>query len=115
MGSDTGEPSNDLLAHIAWSRITEPGDTVAHTLVRALGAVPAFDWLATTSGPTPPGGRTEPQWATTGSNWRARLPGLDPRRVYTVITGLGGAVLTGRDPRWPAQLHDLGERAPLCL
>ncbi len=115
MGSDTGEPSNDLLAHIAWSRITEPGDTVAHTLIRALGAVPAFDWLATTSATSPPGAPPDPRWEKTASNWRARLSGLDPRREYSVITGLGGAVLTARDPRWPTQLHDLGERAPLCL
>jgi len=36
MRSDTGEPSNDLLAHIAWSRITEPGDTVTEP-TRRLG------------------------------------------------------------------------------
>ena len=115
MRSDTGEPSNDLLAHIAWSRITEPGDTVAHTLIRALGVVPAFDWLATTSASTPPGVAPDPRWEKTSSNWRSRLAGLDPRREYSVITSLGGAVLTEHDPRWPAQLRDLGERAPLCL
>src|SRR5690625_1720936 len=115
MRSGTGEPSNDLLAHIAWSRITEPGDTVAHTLIRALGAVPAFDWLATTSASTPPGVARDPRWEKTASNWRSRLAGLDPRREYSVITGLGGAVLTEHDPRWPAQFRDLRERAPLCL
>src|SRR5699024_876341 len=78
-------------------------------------SVPAFDWLATTSATTPPGAPPDPRWEKTASNWRARLSGLDPRREYSVITGLGGAVLTARDPRWPTQLHDLGERAPLCL
>lgn len=115
MGCDTGEPSEDLLAHIAWSRITEPGDTVAYTLIRTLGAIRAFDWLATTTAPTPPGVAPDPRWEKIADNWRSRVSALDPRREYSVITGLDGAVLTEHDPRWPAQLRDLGERAPLCL
>lgn len=114
----TFEPTpatDDLLAHIAWNRITEPGDGVAYTLIRALGAREAFDWLATTSAPAPPGVRPDPRWEKTSANWRARLVGLEPRREYEVIIGLGGAVLTDSDPRWPAGLNDLGERAPICL
>lgn len=107
--------SDNLLAHIAWSRITEPGDPAAHTLVRALGAVSAFDWLSTTMDATPPGMTPDPRWRTAVDNWRARLTGLDPQREYAVITALGGTVLTASDPRWPDTLDDLAERAPLCL
>lgn len=116
--SETGpgsEPAEELLATIAWSRVTEPGDTTAYTLVRALGPIAAFDWLAKSSTPTPPGMQPDRRWEEVAANWRARLEGLDPRRELAVITGLGGAVLTAADPRWPQQLNDLGERAPLCL
>lgn len=115
MTFEPGTATDELLAHIAWNRITEPGDSVAYTLIRTLGAREAFDWLATTSSPTPPGARPDPRWEKTAANWRARLVGLEPRREYEVITGLGGTVLTDSDPRWPTKLSDLGERAPICL
>lgn len=115
MTTDITAPTDELLATIAWSRIVEPGDSAAYLLVRALGAIAAFDWLSTTHLPTPPGMTPDPRWEKVASNWRARLAGLDPRREYGVITGLGGAVLTASDPRWPESLNDLGERAPLCL
>lgn len=108
-------PTDDLLAHIAWSRISEPGDSVAAGLVRRIGARAAFDWLATTTAPTPPGMEPHPTWATVSANWRARLDGLEPRREFETITRMGGAVLTARHPLWPARLEDLGEHAPICL
>lgn len=108
-------PTDDLLAHIAWSRISEPGDEVAATLVRRIGARRAFDWLATSSVAIPPGMDAHPTWETVAGNWRARLRGLDPRREFEAITRMGGVVLTARDPRWPAQLNDLADHAPICL
>lgn len=108
-------PTDDLLAHIAWSRISEPGDAVAATLVRQIGARRAFDWLATTAGHVPPGMSAHPTWETVVANWRVRLQGLDPRREFEAIRRLGGVVLTAADPRWPGQLNDLGDHAPICL
>src|SRR5690606_17997070 len=35
---------SDRLARVAWSRLVEPGDTVAGWLIAAVGAGPAFLW-----------------------------------------------------------------------
>ncbi len=115
MTSRNEEPTDELLAHIAWSRLTEPGDMTASKLVRTLGAIRAFDWLSTSTAPAPPGVAPDPRWAQTSANWRARLHHLDPRREYEVIRRLGGVVLTNADPLWPPAMNDLGDRAPICL
>ncbi len=115
MTTRTRQPTDELLAHIAWNRVTEPGDWLATSLVQRLGAIRAFDWLSTTTAPVPPTMDPDPRWQRVSDNWRARLTTLDPRREFETITNIGGTVLTADDPRWPAGFDDLHEHAPLCL
>ena len=47
--------------------------------------------------------------------WAPRLAGLDARPALDALVALAGTLLVPGDPRWPAQVDDLGTRAPLCL
>ena len=40
-----GVPPELLTARASWSRLTEPGDTLAGAVVAALGPIDALDWL----------------------------------------------------------------------
>jgi len=115
MAPDPSPPTPDLLAHIAWSRVAEPGDAVAATLIQRLGAGPAFEWLTSSRAPVPPGLEPHPAWEATAANWRARLTHLNPGRELAAIEALGGTVLTPEDPRWPEGMAGLEAGAPICL
>ncbi|WP_420111285.1 DNA-processing protein DprA [Pseudactinotalea sp.] len=103
-----------LLATVAWSRIAEPGEHVAGSLVRAIGPVAALDWVRSES-LQPPGVPPHVGWGAAAARWRPRLNGLDPRRELAVMRRLGGRVLLPDDPRWPRRLDDLGDTRPMCL
>lgn len=109
------DATDPLLARIAWSRIIEPGDRAAGSLLADLGPVAALDWLATGAAQPPAGASAQAAWVRAALNWRPRLDGLDPRRELDVITRLGGHVLTPEEPEWPAGLRDLADAAPPCL
>lgn len=108
-------PSDELLALIAWNRVTEPGDEVATTLIHSIGVLEAYEWLVTSTSPTPPGLKPDPRWERVSANWRARVPTLQPLRDHQMITRMGGTVLSPQDPGWPQGMGDLAERGPMCL
>lgn len=103
-----------LLATVAWSRISEPGEHVAGALVRELGPVAALDWVRSES-LQPPGMAPHVGWQAAAARWRPRLQALDPRRELDMIRRRSGTVLLPDDPRWPRRLDDLGDRRPMCL
>lgn len=115
-----------LLARAAWSRLTEPGDTVAGALVRALGPVDALAWLREVAGPdavvdgvlvapAPHLGDAQRRLAAAVRRWAVRLTDLDPTRDLEALAGLGGTLVVPEDPRWPHGQHALGAAAPLAL
>ena len=107
----------EVMARATWSRLAEPGDPVAGTLVAELGAAGALDLLrdhAAGVGATLPG-LTDRRLRAALDRWAVRLPGLDLRRELRVLARLGGTLLVPGDARWPAPLTDLGPAAPHCL
>lgn len=111
-------PDAVRLARAAWSRLVEPGDTVAGAVVAALGPREALEWLrepGPTPGPTSGGDRAGLALASAAERWRTRLPALDPARDLGMLDRLGGRLLVPEDPCWPTGLADLGAAAPMCL
>ncbi|QOR72076.1 DNA-protecting protein DprA [Ruania alkalisoli] len=127
MGEQRSTASNEeVLARIAWSRLTEPRDRAAGLLLATLGAVEALHWLDRARQPIDRAGALaevsgiDPEvdakaWSRAVARWAPRLRDLDPRRELQVITRLGGSVLIPGDPAWPPGLDDLGPEAPHCL
>ncbi|MFH5822488.1 DNA-processing protein DprA [Georgenia sp. AZ-5] len=109
------DATDPRLAAAAWSRIVEPGDPAAGTLVAHVGAVDALDWLVRTvrEGRAATGGSRP--WEQAVGRWAPRLDNLDVRRELDVLARLGGALVVPGDPEWPARLDDLGERRPFAL
>ena len=106
----------ELLARATWSRLAEPGDAVAGTLVAELGATEALALLRDHAGGAmvaAPGG--DRRLGAALDRWAVRLPGLDLGRELRVLARLGGTLLVPGDPRWPAPLADLGPAVPHCL
>lgn len=136
------DPDDHLLAAVAWSRLAEPADRAASTLVGALGPGPALTWLLEEahdahgdlrSAPRPPqeaaaaderartasgraasGPGASAAWARAAARWAPRLATLDPRRDLDALERLGGSLLLPGDPRWPEGLGDL-DQPPFCL
>lgn len=111
-------PDGVRTARAAWSRLVEPGDTVAGALVTALGPEDALEWLRQ-SGPSPrlpvAEGRAGVALAAAAERWRTRLTALDTGRDLAMLDRLGGRLLVPEDPGWPEALADLGAAAPMCL
>lgn len=112
-----------LLARIAWSRLAEPSDRVAGSLLASLGAECALELLVRGAGAerisvaaAEAGADLTP--AAVGEALGRWAPRLDRAQTLAdvdrgVATGLR-AVLPG-DPLWPAALHDLDAHAPIML
>ena len=105
------------LAAIAWSRLIEPGDEVAGTLISNLGVSEALRWLYDFKPePPPPGPPTAAsRLAASASNWQMRLSSLDPNADQASARRVGARLLTPADDQWPAAFADLGIAAPLVL
>lgn len=99
--------SDDLLARIEWSRITEGGDTLAFELIERLGAAGALAAVRSGTG-------LDPEEKKAAQRWRHRLDGLHPFRMEA-LSSLGITVVSPGDELWPHQLNDLGSTAPLAL
>lgn len=95
------DPDDPVMARAAWSRLAEPGDHAASTLVGRLGPVAALRCVLDTDPRT--------------QRWRTRLPDLDPERDLGTLHRLGGRLLVPGSPAWPPALADLGGREPYCL
>ncbi|SPT52647.1 Transposase and inactivated derivatives [Actinomyces bovis] len=122
------DPGHSVLAHAAWSRLTEPTDPAAVALLSGLGAVEALDWLlhqaldadgAPRDTPSPPpgspqGARASAAWAQATSRWAPRLRTLEPERDLEVLEQLGGSLVLPGDVWWPPGLNEL-EAPPICL
>ena len=118
--------SEDRIARIAWSRILEPGDGTAGTLISALGAAPLLRLLACGSSAEDIGnawqqvrGDEEPLDKRTLlkalERWKPRLD-----RSATLTDLRRAAETTMRplfpqDREWPMQLDELGAHAPAML
>lgn len=109
-----GDPA-EAVARITWSVLAEPGDGVAGTLIRELGATEA---LRVVFG----GGRRLVAPGTLGgpvaegiARWSARA---DPQRVRRAVTDardVGARLVVPEDPEWPLAVNDLGAHAPVVL
>lgn len=94
---------DERTARALWSRLTEPGDRMAHRLVNDLGAPQALQAVLADGDP-----RVE-------ARWRVRLADADVRRDLDRLHEVGGQVVVPGDRLWPAGLDDLDDRAPFCL
>lgn len=95
------DPDDELLARVAWSRLIEPGDERATTLVEQVGAGEALRALVERDVP----------WL---QRFVPRLAGLEPRRDLLGVQRLGGRVVVPSDPEWPTSFATLAAPPP-CL
>lgn len=126
LGFDVDDPR---LAAAAWSRLVEPGDLTAGTLVRSLGTGTALRWVAAAAGPDAHRARAVQELLertgdsdlvghrldTAVERWSPRLGSLDPRRDLGWLDRLGGVLLLPGQEAWPAGLGDLAGAAPFAL
>ena len=115
---------NPVLAALAWSRLTEPGDAVAGALINALGPSEALRWLlqVQTDALSPPepnpgalGSTSLGKLLTAAQGWLPRLDGINPEQDLRNGERVGAQLVLPTDPRWPARFTDLGMAAPLVL
>jgi len=99
------DPQDERTARAAWSRLAEPGDEEAWSLVAQEGAVPALEAVIH--------GRRAGR--PVAGRWRVRLPQTDPRRDLVALQRVRGRLLIPSDPEWPLGLDGLGEKRPFCL
>lgn len=129
MTAPRGSHDEEALARAAWSRLVEPGDTVAGALVHTLGAREALEWVRWAAA----GGRADAavqglvarddeaiaplrrRLRSALARWEPRLPVLEPAREIEHVQRLGGRFLHPGTPGWPTGLDDLGAAAPLGL
>ena len=97
----SGLLSQDRFARAAWSRVAEPGDRVAASLIRAHGPVAALARAA--SGAEQGTERFLP-----------RLEVLDVERDLEVGSKFAARIVCPGDPEWPKGLDDL-TAPPYCL
>ena len=93
--------ADDVLARVAWSRLIEPGDERATTLIGQAGPGEALRAVL----------EREVEWL---RRFVPRLAGLDPRRDLQGVRRLGGRVVVPSDDEWPAGFADLAAPPP-CL
>lgn len=120
---------DDELVAAAWSRLVEPGDTVAGALVNAIGQRVALQWVYAAIG-SPDHQRT----AISGlcnrlqadapfarklnralNRWAPRMDGLEPGRDLAHLAAMSGELLVRGSANWPPGLNDLGDAQPHCL
>lgn len=109
------DPSEEDIARVAWSVLTEPGDGVAGVLIGELGAAEALRF-ALRPGSMPSAAASDRRALGEGlRRWRARA---DPRAVLAAVAGahhVGAHLILPGDAGWPSELDDLGAHRPLFL
>lgn len=123
----TQQRADTMLARIAWSRLAEPGDGVAGTLVAAIGAERSLDLLvqgatadvmhdAVRACSAEVGATLAARAVTEAmSRWAPRLHrGETVLDIERACESKLQVVLPG-DPSWPVMLNDLGTHAPNML
>lgn len=101
---------DERLAAAAWSRIVEPADSVAGSVIGELGPSEALAWLL-----SDPMTGAPPRLMRRVESWRVRLGTLDIRREMEMARRCGARVVIPGDTDWPAGLADLGAEAPVAL
>lgn len=101
------------IAYLAWNVIAEPGDTAAHELVTAHGALQALEIVETgNSAGLEPATR---EFSEALQRWQPRT---NARTVTPSIRNAmrsDAVLLLPGDERWPSIVDDLGTHAPLML
>ena len=114
---------DERLARAAWSRLAEPGDTLAGVVRDRLGAVAGLRHVLTGEAlplsvsdglPGEPAVRRHRLYQAL-ERWLVRRDDVQPERDVHSIERLGGRLVVPGDDEWPAGLDDLGEAAPACL
>lgn len=117
----------EVFARVVWSRLAEPGDATAGTLIAAVGAAEALELLGKSrparaaaaalaaADVTGEGGAPALSQRQLGAGVQRWLPRLD--RASTVqdlatAASLGMRFVTPGSSDWPGQLDDLGAHAP---
>ena len=97
--------SDDTLARVAWSTISEPGDATIGALVDRLGAAEALE--ASVSG----------HWSAAEGAGELRARFRTPEVIAALSAGIDQnlCVITPASPSWPTSLDQLGHSAPLVL
>lgn len=114
------------LARAALTRLVEPGDETALTVVDVLGPEHALAVLTGRCRPTDEEEAALAEASGGGDSWRRRFsaglrrwgprsPALEPERDLVAMHRLGGGLLVPEDPAWPSCLDDLGHRRPVAL
>lgn len=125
------EPSDDLLAEVAWSVLCEPGDSTAGNLVDYVGAAEALGALINR---TPvavmrdhmisngfeisedrPISKLDHDLASGLERWMPRLSYAAVFESLQIHSAAGGKVLFEAQSSWPSGLADLGAHRPRML
>lgn len=127
VGPEPENPRADLLgtlARVAWSRLTEPGDRIAGTLIRSFGAPKALEMVIDTRDPrllsakiaAVDGLDLAPRMlAQALARWKPRYSVEAIRQDLRAAILHGASLLQPEDPDWPSQLSDLGDHGPILL
>ncbi|MCM3778976.1 DNA-processing protein DprA [Microbacterium hydrocarbonoxydans] len=114
--ANAGESSEEVLARVAWSVVTEPGDGVAGALVAEMGASAAWQTLVQglMGGLLTPrqGGRAFREGV---ARWRPRISATGVGSALRDAARLGARLLLPGDDAWPEPLGDLGAHTPFVL
>lgn len=103
---------SEVLAHIAWSVLTEPGDAIGGALRSLHGAAGALD-LGLSDAPLD---GIEPEALREArERWQPRAEAALLRGAIRWAVRLGLTVVLPADPGWPRALDDLGVHAPAAL
>lgn len=126
LGEVAGQADADLLlARVVWSRLTEPGDAVAGTLISWLGAVEALDLVVagadirTIEAELRAAGTEDPptsrQLGAAVKRWRLRVDREATLGDLRTASAAGMRIITPGCANWPEQLLDLDVHAPHAL
>lgn len=118
------EELDEALARVIWSRLAEPADAAAGSLVEALGPGAALSLIFAESSArdicaialTETGAEIDPRSVAAGlKRW---VPRLDRNATLADLSSAAAASMRAITPSslfWPRQLDDLGVHAPLLL
>src|SRR5690606_21208766 len=114
-----------LLARVVWSRISEPGDRVAGSMLRTLGPERALHSLLDRADPAHTTREvrnadtsielTPPEVRTAFDRWLPRLDRAAIEQDLRNAVRVGARLLVPEDEHWPERLNDLREHAPHAL
>ncbi len=105
-------PAQEVLAHVAWSVLTEPGDSVAGALRATVGAGAALE-LALSDGEVP--GVAPAALSEARGRWMPRADGSLVSDAVRMAMDRGLRLTLPGDAEWPHRLDDLGPHAPAVL